>query len=130
MAAVAALGTLIALIVKASQTEKENAKNRKKKKIARLRKINDLRMEAMKSVQQEVVELQLSVDLLKKSKKGTDEYSYAIEQVSEKLGVSKKWVEENITSVENLAIAWQKVKLAEATADIFNKEYAENIVKS
>lgn len=128
LAAVAALGTLIALIVKASQTEKENAKI-EKEKIARLRKINDLRMEAMKSVQQEVVELQLSVDLLKKSKKGTDEYSYAIEQVSEKLGVSKKWVEENITSVENLAIAWQKVKLAEATADIFNKEYAENIVK-
>ena len=121
LAAVAALGTLIALIVKASQTEKE--------KIARLRKINDLRMEAKKSVQQEVVELQLSVDLLKKSKKGTDEYSYAIEQVSEKLGVSKKWVEENITSVEDLAIAWQKVKLAEATTDIFNKEYAENIVK-
>ena len=128
LAAVAALGTLIALIVKASQTEKENAKI-EKEKIARLRKINDLRMEAIKSVQQEVVELQLSVDLLKKSKKGTDEYSYAIEQVSEKLGVSKKWVEENITSVEDLAIAWQKVKLAEATTDIFNKEYAENIVK-
>ena len=128
LAAVAALGTLIALIVKASQTEKENAKI-EKEKIARLRKINDLRMEAKKSVQQEVVELQLSVDLLKKSKKGTDEYSYAIEQVSEKLGVSKKWVEENITSVEDLAIAWQKVKLAEATTDIFNKEYAENIVK-
>lgn len=128
LAAVAALGTLIALIVKASQTEKQNAKI-EKEKIARLRKINDLRMEAKKSVQQEVVELQLSVDLLKKSKKGTDEYSYAIEQVSEKLGVSKKWVEENITSVEDLAIAWQKVKLAEATTDIFNKEYAENIVK-
>ncbi len=128
LAAVAALGTLIALIVKASQTEKENAKI-EKEKIARLRKINDLKMEAMKSVQQEVVELQLSVDLLKKSKKGTDEYSYAIEQVSEKLGVSKKWVEENTTSVEDLAIAWQKVKLAEATADAFNKEYAENIVK-
>ena len=128
LAAVAALGTLIALIVKASQREKENEKI-EKEKIARLRKINDLRMEAIKSVQQEVVELQLSVDLLKKSKKGTDEYSYAIEQVSEKLGVSKKWVEENITSVEDLAIAWQKVKLAEATTDIFNKEYAENIVK-
>lgn len=128
LAAVAALGTLIALIVKASQTEKENAKI-EKEKIARLRKINDLRMEAMKSVQQEVVELQLSVDLLKKSKKGTDEYRYAIEQVSEKLGVSVEWIEKNITSVENLAIAWQKVKLAEATTDIFNKEYAENIVK-
>jgi hypothetical protein len=128
LAAVAALGTLIALIVKASQTEKENEKI-EKEKIARLRKINDLRMEAMKSVQQEVVELQLSVDLLKKSKKGTDEYSYAIQQVSEKLGVSVEWIEENIKSVENLAIAWQKVKLAEATTDIFNKEYAENIVK-
>ena len=128
LAAVAALGTLIALIVKASQTEKENEKI-EKEKIARLRKINDLRMEAMKSVQQEVVELQLSVDLLKKSKKGTDEYSYAIQQVSEKLGVSVEWIEKNTTSVNDLAIAWQKVKLAEATADIFNKEYAENIVK-
>jgi len=128
LAAVAALGTLIALIVKASQTEKENAKI-EKEKIARLRKINDLRMEAMKSVQQEVVELQLSLDLLKKSKKGTDEYRYAIEQVSEKLGVSVEWIEENTKSVNDLAIAWQKVKLAEATTDIFNKEYAENIVK-
>lgn len=128
LAAVAALGTLIALIVKASQTEKENEKI-EKEKIARLRKINDLRMEAMKSVQQEVVELQLSLDLLKKSKKGTDEYRYAIEQVSEKLGVSVEWIEANIDTVNDLAIAWQKVKLAEATADIFNKEYAENIVK-
>ncbi len=128
LAAVAALGTLIALIVKASQTEKENAKI-EKEKIARLRKINDLKMEAMKSVQQEVVELQMSVDLLKKSKEGTAEYSYAIQQVSEKLGVSVKWVKKNIEKVEDLAIAWQKVKLAEATADAFNKEYAENIVK-
>lgn len=128
LAAVAALGTLIALIVKASQTEKANEKI-EKEKIARLRKINDLKMEAKKSVQQEVVELQLSVDLLKKSKKGTDEYNYAIQQVSEKLGVSVKWVKKNIDKVEDLAIAWQKVKLAEATADAFNKEYAENIVK-
>lgn len=128
LAAVAALGTLIALIVKASKTEKENEKI-EKEKIARLRKINDLKMEAKKSVQQEVVELQLSVDLLKKSKKGTDEYNYAIQQVSEKLGVSVKWVKKNIDKVEDLAIAWQKVKLAEATADAFNKEYAENIVK-
>ena len=128
LAAVAALGTLIALIVKASQTEKANEKI-EKEKIARLRKINDLKMEALKSVQQEVVELQMSVDLLKKSKEGTAEYSYAIQQVSEKLGVSVKWVKKNIEKVEDLAIAWQKVKLAEATADAFNKEYAENIVK-
>ena len=128
LAAVAALGTLIALIVKASQTEKENEKI-EKEKIARLRKINDLRMEAMKSVQQEVVELQLSLDLLKKSKKGTDEYRFAIEQVSKKLGVSVEWIEANTDAVNDLAIAWQKVKLAEAETDVFNKEYAENIVK-
>lgn len=128
LAAVSALGTLIALIVKASKTEKENEKI-EKEKIARLRKINDLKMEAKKSVQQEVVELKMSVDLLKKSKEGTAEYSYAIQQVSEKLGVSVKWVKKNIDKVEDLAIAWQKVKLAEATADVFNREYAENIVK-
>lgn len=128
LAAVAALGTLIALIVKASQTEKQNEKL-EKEKIARLQKINDLKMEAQKSVQQEAVELQLSVDLLKKSKKGTEEYNYAIQQVSEQLGVSVKWIEKNTDKVEDLALAWQKVKLAEATADAFNKEYAENIVK-
>jgi len=128
LAAVAALGTLIALIVKASQTEKQNEKI-EKEKIARLQKINDLKMEAVKSVKQEAVEMQLSVDLLKKSKEGTAEYSYAIQQVSEKLGVSVKWVKKNIEKVEDLALAWQKVKLAEATADVFNKEYAENIVK-
>lgn len=124
LAAVAALGTLIGLIVKSSKAEKENNAilNEKRDITAEIGKV---RQEALEGLTQEQTKLQLHVDLLKATEKGTKGYDDAVKQVASDLGVTEKWLKKNITKVDELAVAWMEVKKMEVLADAYARQYAE-----
>ena len=128
LAAVAALGTLIALIVSANREESEGERLQKEKE-ARQQAINDCYAKARESVAKETLELDRSLKKLHECKEGTAEYGKAVEDTAKMLGVSADWVKKNKDKVDALAEAWKRVKLAQAQQDAFMSAAADADVK-
>lgn len=128
LAAVAALGTLIGLIVSANKEESEGERLQREKE-ARQQAINDCYAKAKEAVAKETMELDRTLKKLHECKEGTDEYEKAVEGTAKMLGVSADWVKKNKDKVDALAAAWKRVKLAQAQQDAFMQAAAEADVK-
>lgn len=128
LAAVAALGTLIGLIVSANREESEGERLQKEKE-ARQQAINDCYAKAREAVSKETMELERTLKKLHECKDGTDEYEKAVEGTAKMLGVSADWVKKNKDRVDDLAAAWKRVKLAQAQQDAFMQAAADADVK-
>jgi len=128
LAAVAALGTLIGLIVSANREESEGERIQKEKE-AQQQAVNDCYAKARESVAKETMELDRTLKKLHECKDGTDEYKKAVEDTAKMLGVSAEWVKKNRDKVDDLAAAWKRVKLAQAQQDAFMQAAADADVK-
>ena len=128
LAAVAALGTLIALIVSANKEESEGERLQKEKE-ARQQAINDCYAKAREAVAKETMELDRSLRKIHECKEGTAEYEKAVGDTAKMLGVSADWVKKNKDKVDELAEAWKRVKLAQAQQDAFMQAAADADVK-
>jgi len=128
LAAVAALGTLIGLIVSANREESEGERLQKEKE-ARQQAINDCYAKAREAVSKETMELERTLKKLHECKDGTAEYEKAVEGTAKMLGVSADWVKKNRDRVDDLAAAWKRVKLAQAQQDAFMQAAADADVK-
>lgn len=128
LAAIAALTTLITLIVQANDEETEGERL-ERERIRNQNMINEAREEGIKAIQKDKVELDLALDAIENNVEGTDEWKKGIEAVSNKLGLSKKWVMQNVEQVKTLAETWLEVKKIQATADELTKKLAESRAK-
>lgn len=128
LAAIAALTTLITLIVSANKEESEGVQLQKMKEES-LREQQLYLIEATKSVEQQSIKLKYNAARLKECKENSDEWNYYAEQVSKELGISKVWLEKNKDRVDDLVDAWTKLKTAQATADAAAQKIAENNIE-
>lgn len=128
LAAIAALTTLITLIVQANDEETEGERL-ERERIANQNEINASREAGIKAIQQDKVELELALDAMNNNVKGSKEWEKGVEAVSNKLGVSKQWVMNNTEQVAKLAETWLEVKKVQATADELTKKLADSRTK-
>jgi hypothetical protein len=129
LAAVAALGTIIALVVKSRHEENElNKKLNERKQIYEGTK--DVMNEVYSSTRKEVIEMENNVAQLSKLNKDSAQYKNTVKAIADQLGVNSNWLTKNIDKVQDLARAWMKVKIAQATSDAFIEKAAEQQVKT
>lgn len=125
LAAIAALTTLITLIVQANDEETEG------ERIAQLQiqaqqQLNDARAEGVRAVQKDKIELDMALETMQQFPEDTAEWGRAVDTISKKLGVSKDWIRKNQDQVAQLADTWVKVAQTQATADELTKRLAKN----
>lgn len=70
--------------------------------------------EAANSIEKEVMQMDRLVSKINNSEKGSREWEKAVKAVADNLGVSSKWLKENIDKTNELAEAWKNVRLAQA----------------
>lgn len=128
LAAIAALTTLITLIVSANKEEEEGVQIQKMKEES-LREQKKYILDATKSVESQSLKLKYNAQKLKECKENSDEWNYYAEQVSNELGISKVWLEKNKDRVDDLVEAWTKLKVAQATADAAAQKMADNNIR-
>lgn len=128
LAAIAALTTLITLIVNANDEETEGERL-ERERIRNQQMINDARKAGIEAIQKDKVELDLALDAIENNVEGSKEWEKGIDAISKKLGLSKKWVMQNTEQVKELANTWLEVKKIQATADELTKKLAESRAK-
>lgn len=128
LAAVAALGTLIGLIVKANKEDKEGQKLIEKKN-KQIQETIELRSQAIASVEEEAVEIEQLIKHLRSCNEGTKDWKTTIGQIADALGVSESWLIKNKDKVEELAAAYVNMKKQMALADAFAKKVADERIK-
>lgn len=124
LAAIAALTTLITLIVNANDEETEGERL-EQQRIKNQQMINDARAEGIRAIQKDKIELDSALESLEKFPENTKQWSDAVDKVSKKLGVSHEWVIKNQNKVAELAKTWLEVAKVQATADELTKRLAE-----
>lgn len=124
LAAISALVTLITLIVQAND-EEERGDYLEQQRIKNQQLLNEARSEGVRSVQQDIVEMQRNITTIDKAKKGTREWTDAVDSTAKKLGVSRDWLIKNIDKVKDLATVWMQVAKSQAIADEYAKRLAE-----
>lgn len=70
--------------------------------------------EAANSIEKEVMQMDRLVSKINNSERGSREWEKAVKAVADNLGVSSKWLKENIDKTNELAEAWKNVRLAQA----------------
>lgn len=128
LAAIAALTTLITLIVNANDEETEGERL-ERERIRNQQMINDARKAGIEAIQKDKIELDLALDAIENNVEGSKEWEKGIDAISKKLGLSKKWVMQNTEQVKELANTWLEVKKIQATADELTKKLAESRAK-
>ena len=128
LAAVAALTTLVSLIVAANSEESEGERLQREKE-QNQQAINDAYIEGEKAVAKETRALEKSLSVLDSCTDGTDEWQHAAADVANTLGVSVEWLKKNKDKVNELALAWLNVKKVQATQDKLLENMAANDVK-
>lgn len=124
LGAVAALGSLTALIAKHNREEKQiNAAMRERNRLTT--DINSLRKEEAESVHNQLASMDLLLNKLKNVEKGSETYNTTIDEIAEGLGVHNEWLTKNIDKVDELAEAWRNVQITQAISESIAKEYAE-----
>ena len=128
LAAVAALGTLTALLykhIKAERDENEQLKERRRLEA----EINELDKQALQNISQQVVKMQTNVRYMKELKEGTKEWDDMVVQVANDLGVDVDWLKKNKDKVDELVKAWINLQTAMALGEAAAKAYADTQVK-
>lgn len=124
LGAVAALGSLTALIVKHNREEKQiNATMRERNRLTT--NLNSLRKEEAEGVHKQLASMDLLLNKLKSVEKGSEAYNTTIDEIAEGLGVHNEWLTKNIDKVEELAEAWRNVQITQAISESISKQYAE-----
>lgn len=121
LAALVAIAAIIAKIVK--KQKDVNAETRREK--ALVDGVRDARLEAQKATMKDVTALETAVSRLSLLKRGSDEYNRTVKEVADTLGVQYEWLEKNTDQTEELARAWVKVKVAQATGDAYLNKAAQ-----
>lgn len=128
LAAAAALGTLIGLIIKANKEDKEGQKLIEQKN-KQIQETIELRSQAVASVEKEAVEIEQLIKHLRSCNEGTKDWKSTIGQIADALGVSETWLIKNKNKVEELAAAYVNMKKQMALADAFAKKVADQRIK-
>ena len=128
LAAVAALGTLIGLIVKANkESKKGNDLIEQRKQLAA--EINEIEKNVAEQTKKATVEMENNVRHLKEAKEGTEEWDTLIQQVADDLGVDAEWLKKNKDKVDKLKDAWIQLQIAMAKGQAYAQKMAENEIK-
>ena len=122
--AAAVLGGAIAGLIKlmGNAKEKQDELNRS---VENNRRFAEVHNEARNSIAKEAAEMDRMVGKIKTAEKGSREWEQAVKFVSEKLGVSYKWLSDNVEKTEELAEAWRNVRLAQALDEKATEKAAE-----
>lgn len=111
--AAAVLGTAIAGLIKlmGNAKDKQDELNRSVENSHRIAEVHN---EARNSIHKETLEMDRMVERIKSSEKGSMEWEKAVRFVADRLGVSYRWLSDNVEKTNELADAWKRVKLAQA----------------
>jgi len=116
LAAVSALGTIIALVVKRLGKEKElTGEMQRQKKL--LDEIADAKSAAAKATQKDADALVIARDRLKTLQEGSSEWKRTVKDIADIIGVQADGLEKNIDKVRTLTDAYIKMKMAEKLGD-------------
>jgi len=116
LAAVSALGTIIALVVKRLGKEKElTGEMQRQKKL--LDEIADAKSAAAKATQKDADALVIARDRLKTLQEGSSEWKRTVKDIADIIGVQADGLEKNIGKVRTLTDAYIKMKMAEKLGD-------------
>lgn len=127
-AAAAALTTIIALIYKANKAEKEGQElNKRKQKL--LSDEIELRKGVTATVEKERLSMDALIGKLKDCKEGTTQWNNVMKQIADAMGVNESWLIRNKDKVEELALAWIKVREAMAMADAYTQKIVDSKVE-
>ena len=116
LAAVSALGTIIALVVKRLGKEKElTGEMQRQKKL--LDEIADAKSAAAKATQKDADALVIARDRLNTQQEGSSEWKRTVKDIADIIGVQADGLEKNIGKVRTLTDAYIKMKMAEKLGD-------------
>lgn len=73
--------------------------------------------DAANSIEKDVMQMDRLISKINNSEKGSREWEKAVKAVADNLGVSSKWLKENIDKTKELAEAWKAVRLAQVIDD-------------
>lgn len=123
-AAIAALGTLTARIVKHRKEEAELNRLAKLRASA-YQDILEVSKEVNDDFNKSAVMLRANIELLKRASVGTDAWNRAADEVSKELGVTNTWLQENLELVDELAKSYLMMSKAEKVFDATTGKLAE-----
>ena len=128
LAAVAALGTLIALIHQANKADKEG-EAAEQRRIKLIDEEKNIRAQVVSQTEKGIVEIKRSVQHLRECKEGSDQWNTELSNIASALGVENEWLKKNKDRVDDLVAAWINLKVAMATADAYAQKIADERTK-
>lgn len=130
VAAAAAIGTVVAVLVKMRKEENEKEAEPMRERLKTAQDLREGYTSALSSTMKVNAELDRNVEKLKQCKEGSMEWNMYAKNVADALGVSDEWLRRNLDKVDGLAEAWKRVKMSMAISDNYLQKYTENAVKA